>query len=151
MSNRSVLLAIIIITCRARAVSTFREKWAGREECNDAYVSDCTEIISHSIDFKSISSSPTILLQKQKFFIFAKGEKKWQIQLTVLSRFSFYHLDFFCQYTPNHTTKTQKSTHEKHSTCFSEQAPPQNFKGSTIFPLQHPRQVPAIKSSLTRT
>lgn len=73
-------------------MSTFRGKWEGKEESNDAYISDCTEVISHSSDFKSISSSPTILLQNQKFFIFAKGEKEWEIQLTVLSRCRFYCL-----------------------------------------------------------
>lgn len=133
MSNRSVLLPIIIITCRARAVSTFRGKREGREECNDAYISDYTEIISHSSDFKSISSSPTILLQKQKFFIFAKGEKEWQIQLTVLSRCRFYYLNFVSRYPPNQTAKTQKSTYKKHSTCFSKQEPHNNFKGIQFF------------------
>lgn len=38
----SVLVPIIIITCRAKAVSTFRVKWEGIEECNDAYLTDCT-------------------------------------------------------------------------------------------------------------
>lgn len=81
MSNRSVLLPIIIITCRARAVSTFREKWEGREKCNDAYISDCTEVISHSNNFKASVVHPPFCCKNRSSSYLQKEKRNGKFSL----------------------------------------------------------------------
>lgn len=130
MRSRSVLLPIITVTCRAQAVSTFRRKRESKE-CNDAYINYCTKIISHSSDFKSISTSPNNLLQKQKFFIFAREKRNSKFSLLYCLDVGFI-TSFFFPSIPLTRPQRPKNQYMKNTALASEQASPNNFKGSTF-------------------